>query len=149
MIVVAIVGVAVVVVAAGAVVKSSSVVKLSFVDSTCLGVAGEWFKKDCIGSVTTWEDLVEKFVQKFYQLTDHNEEIEAKKDDDPDDITDIFKIEGDIFDYETPLCKTFNDFSYLLNFDTNPFTFDIQGIRTYEEYELNNTVKRGLEEPWS
>ncbi|GJX79746.1 hypothetical protein Tco_0327895 [Tanacetum coccineum] len=28
------------------------------------------------------------------------------------------------------------------------FTFDIQGIRTYEEYELNNTVTRDLEEPW-
>ncbi|GJX54249.1 hypothetical protein Tco_0282618 [Tanacetum coccineum] len=43
--------------------------------------------------------------------------IEAEEDDDPDDITDIFKIEGK--------------------------------IGTYEEYELNNPVKRDLEEPWS
>ncbi|GKD79233.1 hypothetical protein Tco_1341854 [Tanacetum coccineum] len=78
--------------------------------------AGEWFKKDCIGSVTTWEDLVEKFVQKFYQLFYDNEEIEAEEDDDPDNIDDIFKIKG--------------------------------RIRTYEEYELNNTVTRDLEEPW-
>ncbi|GKA28292.1 hypothetical protein Tco_0714460 [Tanacetum coccineum] len=28
------------------------------------------------------------------------------------------------------------------------FTFDIQGTRTYEEYELNNTVTRDLKEPW-
>ncbi|GJW54935.1 hypothetical protein Tco_0099020 [Tanacetum coccineum] len=54
-------------------------------EKTC--AAGEWFRKDCIGSVTTWEYLVEKIVQKFYQLTDHNEEIEAEEDDDPDDIT--------------------------------------------------------------
>ncbi|GKF28193.1 hypothetical protein Tco_0094535, partial [Tanacetum coccineum] len=30
----------------------------------------------------------------------------------------------------------------------NLFTFDIQGTRTYEKYELNNTVTRDLEEPW-
>ncbi|GKC19974.1 hypothetical protein Tco_1022124, partial [Tanacetum coccineum] len=85
-------------------------------------VTGEWFKKNCIGSVTTWEELVKKFIKKFYQLSYDNEEIEAEEDDDPDDITDIFKIEGNLFDYETPL--------------------------TYEEYELNNTVIRDLEEPW-
>ncbi|GKD20483.1 hypothetical protein Tco_1222186, partial [Tanacetum coccineum] len=82
--------------------------------------AGELLKKDCIGSVTTWDDLLEKFVQKFYRLSDHNEEI--KEDDDPDDITDIFKIEGNLFNFETPL--------------------------TYKEYELNNPVTRDLEEPW-
>ncbi|GJX51581.1 hypothetical protein Tco_0278426, partial [Tanacetum coccineum] len=49
---------------------------------------------------------------------------------------------------ETPLCKAFNEFNYLLKIDTDMFTFDIQGIRTYKEYELNNTVKMDLEEPW-
>ncbi|GJV62929.1 hypothetical protein Tco_1473757 [Tanacetum coccineum] len=111
--------------------------------------ASEWFKKDCIGSVTTWENLVGKFVQKFYQLSNENEEMKAGESDDPDDITEIFKIEGNLFDYETPLCKAFNDFNYLLKIDTDLFTFDIQGIKTYEEYELNNTVTRDLEEPWS
>ncbi|GKE50308.1 hypothetical protein Tco_1481566, partial [Tanacetum coccineum] len=59
-------------------------------------------KKDCTGSVTTWEDLVEKFVQKFYQLSDNNEEMEVDESDDPDDIAKIFKTEGNLFDYETP-----------------------------------------------
>nr|GFB74900.1 hypothetical protein [Tanacetum cinerariifolium] len=72
----------------------------------------------------------------------------AAEDDDPDDITDIFKIEGNMFDFETPLCEAFNDFSYLLKIDKDLFTFDIQGTRTYEEYELNNPVTRDLEEPW-
>ncbi|GKF19975.1 hypothetical protein Tco_0068613, partial [Tanacetum coccineum] len=97
-------------------------------------------------SVTSWDDLVEKFVQKFYQLSDHNKEIE--EDDDPDNITDILKIEGNLFDFETPLCEAFNDFNYLLKIDKDLFTFDIQGIGTYEEYELNNPMTRDPEEPW-
>nr|GEX17914.1 hypothetical protein [Tanacetum cinerariifolium] len=75
--------------------------------------------------------------------------MEAEEDDDPDDIADIFKIEDNLFDYKTPLCKAFNDFNYLLKINTNLFTFDIQKIETYEEYELNNTVTRDLEEPCS
>ncbi|GJW83280.1 hypothetical protein Tco_0156425, partial [Tanacetum coccineum] len=109
----------------------------------------EWFKKDCIGSVTTWENLVEKFIQKFCQLSNDNEEMEADKDDDPDDIVEIFKIDGNLFDFETPLCKAFNEFNYLLKIDTDLFTFDIQGTKTYEEYESNNNMTRDLKEPWS
>ncbi|GJU49251.1 hypothetical protein Tco_1218806 [Tanacetum coccineum] len=79
----------------------------------------EWFKKDCIGSVTTWDDLVEKLVQKFYQLSDNNDEIEADEDDNPDDIAEVFKIKGNLLDFETPLCKAFNEFNYLLKIDTD------------------------------
>ncbi|GKE93168.1 hypothetical protein Tco_1574263, partial [Tanacetum coccineum] len=109
--------------------------------------ASEWFKKDCIGLITIWDDLVEKFIQKFYQPSYDNEEIEAEEDDDPDDIADIFKIEGNLFDYETPLCNAFNDFNYLFKIDMDLFNFDIQGIKTYEEYELNNPMTRDVEEP--
>ncbi|GKC03239.1 hypothetical protein Tco_0994849 [Tanacetum coccineum] len=120
--------------------------RLSIIPISLAGGAGEWFKKDCIGSVTTWDDLVENFVQKFYQLTDHNEEIE--EEDDPNNIIDIFKIESNLFDYEMPLCEAFNDFNHLLKIDTDLLTFDIQEIGTYEEYELNNPVTRDLEESW-
>nr|GFB20991.1 hypothetical protein [Tanacetum cinerariifolium]GFB21775.1 hypothetical protein [Tanacetum cinerariifolium] len=72
--------------------------------------------------VTSWDNLVEKFVQKFYQISNHNNDI--GEDDDPDDIADIFMIEGNLFDFETPM------------------------NRTYEVYELNNHVMRDLEEPW-
>ncbi|GJV83382.1 hypothetical protein Tco_1523280 [Tanacetum coccineum] len=122
--------------------------RLSIFPISLASAAGEWFKKDFIGSITTCEDLVEKFIQKFYTLSDDSEEIEAEEDNEPDDITDIFKIKGNLFNYETPLCKAFNDFNYLLKIDTDLFTFDIQGIRTYEEYELNNTAIRDLKEPW-
>nr|GEW01934.1 hypothetical protein [Tanacetum cinerariifolium] len=111
--------------------------------------ASEWFKKDCIGSVTTWENLVEKSIQKFYQPSDDKEEMEADEDDDPDDIVEIFKIEGNLSDFDTPLCKAFNEFNYLLKIDTDLFTFDMQGIKTYEEYGLNNNMMGDLEEPWN
>ncbi|GJW38147.1 hypothetical protein Tco_0063992 [Tanacetum coccineum] len=84
---------------------SQDQVRLSIFPISLAGALGEWFKKDCIGSISTWEDLVEKFIKIFYQLSDHNEEIE--EDDDPDDTTDIFKIEGNLFDYETPLWPGF------------------------------------------
>nr|GEV73006.1 hypothetical protein [Tanacetum cinerariifolium] len=106
--------------------------RLSIFPISLAGAVSEWFKKDCVGSITTWEDLVEKLVQKFYQLSNNNEEMEAEEGDDLDDIAKVFKIKGNLFDYETPLCKAFNDFNYLLKIDTDLFTFDIQGIRTYE-----------------
>ncbi|GJR55716.1 hypothetical protein Tco_1406237 [Tanacetum coccineum] len=53
--------------------------------------------------ITTWENLVEKFVQKLYQLFDDNDEMETDEDDDPDDIAEISKIEDNLFDFETPL----------------------------------------------
>nr|GEV21032.1 hypothetical protein [Tanacetum cinerariifolium] len=99
--------------------------RLSFFPISLAGAASEWFKKDCIGSVTTWEDLVEKFIQNFYQLSDNNEEMEVDEDDDPDDVVEIFKIEGNLFDFKTPLCKAFNEFNYLLKINTNLFTFDL------------------------
>nr|GEU30779.1 hypothetical protein [Tanacetum cinerariifolium] len=120
--------------------------RLSIFSISLAGIVGEWFKKNCIGSVTTWGDLVEKFVQKFYQLSDHKDKI--KEDDDLDNITDIFKIEGNLFDFKTPLCEAFNNFNYLFKINKDLFTFDIQGTGTYEEYKLNNLVPRDIEEPW-
>nr|GEU64897.1 hypothetical protein [Tanacetum cinerariifolium] len=82
------------------------------------------------------KDMMKKICSKFYQLSNHNDDIE--KDDDPNDIVDIFMIEGNLFDFETPMCEAFNDFNYLLKIDKDLFNFDIQGTRTYEEYELSN-----------
>ncbi|GJS90015.1 hypothetical protein Tco_0772651 [Tanacetum coccineum] len=81
-------------------------------------------------------------------------EMEADEDHNSDKMniaTEIFKIEGILFDYEIPLCKAFNEFNYLLKIDTDLFTFDVQKIKTYEEYEyeLNNNMEWGLKEPWS
>ncbi|GKB88990.1 hypothetical protein Tco_0961262 [Tanacetum coccineum] len=110
--------------------------KLSIFRISLAGAAGEWLKKDCIGSVTTWDDLVEKFVQKFYQLSYHNEE-----DDGPGDITDIFKIEGNLFDFETPLCEAFNDFNYLLKIDKDLVPYQLYD-HICEPYRFKNGITK-------
>ncbi|GKB43626.1 hypothetical protein Tco_0888568 [Tanacetum coccineum] len=114
----------------------------------------EWFTNECIGTIATWEDLVENFVQKFYNLFYHNEEEEVEEDDDPDtidNVPEIFKIEDDLFNFDTPLCIAFKEFNYLLNIDSDLFTYDIQEFKTYDEYEqkLNNDKTQGPNEQWS
>ncbi|GJT07183.1 hypothetical protein Tco_0841645 [Tanacetum coccineum] len=129
--------------------------RLSVFPVSLAGAASEWFTKECIGSITTWDNMVEKFIMKFHHLSDHNEEEEETEEDDnpheTDNVPEIFKIERNLFDFETPLCKAFYEFNYLLKIDTDLFTYDIQNFKNYDEYEreLNNDIAKGTEEPWS
>nr|GEW75107.1 ribonuclease H-like domain-containing protein [Tanacetum cinerariifolium] len=50
-----------------------------------------------------------------------------------DETIKIFRIETDIFNFETPLCKAFNEFNYLFKVDTDLLTHDILGFKTYKE----------------
>ncbi|GJS11626.1 hypothetical protein Tco_0368422 [Tanacetum coccineum] len=54
---------------------------------------------------------------------------------DKEETTEIFKIETDVFYYETPLCLAFNEFNYLLKVDPDLLTKDIMGFKTYEDYK--------------
>ncbi|GKA13104.1 putative reverse transcriptase domain-containing protein [Tanacetum coccineum] len=66
----------------------------------------------------------------------------------------IFKIETDVFDYETPLCLAFNEFNYLIKIDPDLLTKDIMGFKTYEDYkddwiyEWNENVPWVYDKPW-
>ncbi|GJU77659.1 hypothetical protein Tco_1274729 [Tanacetum coccineum] len=116
-------------------------------------VAREWFTDECNGTIATWEDLVEKFVQKFYHLFDHIEEEEDDEDYDPhtfDNVPEIFKINDNLFSFDSPLCIAFEAFNSLLKIDPDLFTYDIQEFKMYDEYEqeLNNKTQVP-EEPWS
>ncbi|GJX27647.1 hypothetical protein Tco_0235726 [Tanacetum coccineum] len=65
---------------------------------------------------------------EFYNLFDHDEEEEAEDDDDPnmiDDVPEIFKIEDDLFNFDTPLCIAFKEFNYLLKINPDLFAYDI------------------------
>ncbi|GKE11395.1 hypothetical protein Tco_1414946 [Tanacetum coccineum] len=51
---------------------------------------------------------------------------------DEDEITEVFKIDTNLFDFETPMCKAFKEFKYLLQIDPD---LDIEGFKTYEDYK--------------
>ncbi|GJS21529.1 hypothetical protein Tco_0450161 [Tanacetum coccineum] len=54
---------------------------------------------------------------------------------DKDGVAKIFRIETNIFDFETPICKAFNEFNYFLKIDTNLLSSDILGFKTYDEFK--------------
>ncbi|GJQ92042.1 hypothetical protein Tco_0003181 [Tanacetum coccineum] len=126
--------------------------RLSVFPTSLSGAAKEWFTNECIGNISTWDDLVEIFVLKFYNLCEHDEEEETSDDNDPDvidNVPEIFKIDDDLFNFDSPLDIAFEEFNHLLKIDPGLFTYDIQGFKTYNEYtqELNNKTQ-GNEEPW-
>ncbi|GKC29425.1 hypothetical protein Tco_1036719 [Tanacetum coccineum] len=101
--------------------------RLSIFPVLLAGAAYEWFTKECIGSITTWDNMLEKFIFKFHHLSDHNEE-ETEEDDnrnETDNIPEILRIEGNLFNFETFLCEAYYEFSCLLKIDTDLFTYDI------------------------
>ncbi|GJX52827.1 hypothetical protein Tco_0281196 [Tanacetum coccineum] len=73
---------------------------------------------------------------------------------DKEETAKIFKIETDVFDYETPLCLAFNEFNYLHKVDTDLLTKDIMGFKTYEDYKdywiykWNENIPWVYDKPW-
>ncbi|GJT09131.1 putative ribonuclease H-like domain-containing protein [Tanacetum coccineum] len=130
--------------------------RLSVFPTSLSSAVKEWFTNECIGTISTWDDFVEKFVLKFYNLCEHEEHEEHEETNDenePDvinNVPEIFKIENDLFLFDTPLCIAFEEFNHLLKINPDLFTYDIQGFKTYDEYaqELNNKTQ-GNKEPWS
>ncbi|GJY73168.1 hypothetical protein Tco_0477599 [Tanacetum coccineum] len=68
--------------------------------------------------------------------------------DDEDDIAEVFRIDTNIFDYETPLCSTFKEFNYLLEVDPNLLRKDIIGFKTYEDYKNDWIYEWNKDVPW-
>ena len=50
-------------------------------------------------------------------------------------VEELFSIDIDVFDYETPLCKEFKEFNYLLQIDVDALTSDLPGFKTYEDFK--------------
>ncbi|GJU57561.1 hypothetical protein Tco_1235327 [Tanacetum coccineum] len=85
------------------------------------------------------------------------DEIEVSNDEssdleeywsDKEETAKIFKIETDVFDYETPLCLAFNEFNYLLKVDPDLHTKDIMGFKTYEDYKDDWIYEWNENVPW-
>nr|GEX51468.1 hypothetical protein [Tanacetum cinerariifolium] len=52
-----------------------------------------------------------------------------------DEVAKVFRIDTNIFDFETSMCKAFKEFNYLFQIDPDLLTKDIKGFKTYEEYK--------------
>nr|GEW10252.1 zinc finger, CCHC-type [Tanacetum cinerariifolium] len=63
-------------------------------------------------------------------------DLEETNHDDEQKIGEIFRSETNLFDYETPLCEKFKE--YILKIDPNLLTKDIEGFKTYEEFNWRN-----------
>nr|GEY88877.1 hypothetical protein [Tanacetum cinerariifolium] len=78
------------------------------------------------------------------KLTDE----QSSDSDDKIEFTRVFRIETNMFDFETPLCRTFKEFNYLLQIDPDVLTKDIEGFKTYEEYKEDWIYKWNKDVPW-
>ncbi|GJX09846.1 hypothetical protein Tco_0199705 [Tanacetum coccineum] len=75
-----------------------------------------------------------------YDLSDIRGDDEVELTDEEssnneDEIDEVFRIDTNIFDYETPICSAFKEFNYLLNVDPDLLTKDIEGFKTYKDYK--------------
>ncbi|GKB22642.1 hypothetical protein Tco_0862043 [Tanacetum coccineum] len=75
-------------------------------------------------------------------------DLEETDHDDEQEISEIFRIETNLFDYETPLCKDIKEFNYLLKIDPDVLTKDIELFKTYDEYKDDWIYKWNKYVPW-
>ncbi|GKD38868.1 hypothetical protein Tco_1259075, partial [Tanacetum coccineum] len=74
--------------------------------------------------------------------------------DKENEIAEIFRIETNLFNYETPLCIAFKEFNHLLQIDPNVLTDDVFREKYYEQYkddwiyEWNDKIPWVSEKPW-
>ncbi|GJV00046.1 hypothetical protein Tco_1329316 [Tanacetum coccineum] len=73
---------------------------------------------------------------------------QMKSSDDEDEVAGVFRIDTNIFDFETPMCKAFNEFNYLLQIDLDLLTKDIMGFKTYEDYKDDWIYEWNENVPW-
>nr|GEU29485.1 C2 calcium/lipid-binding domain, CaLB [Tanacetum cinerariifolium] len=73
-------------------------------------------------------------------------DLKDKNNNDKHEIANIFRIETNLFDYETPLCTEFKKFNYLLKVNAELFSYDIERTKTFKDYE--NELNNEDNEPW-
>ncbi|GJW15424.1 hypothetical protein Tco_0019557 [Tanacetum coccineum] len=86
---------------------------------------------------------------------DEVELTDEESSDDKDEVAEVFRIDTNLFNFETPMCKAFKEFNYLLQVDPDLLTKDIEGFKTYEDYKddwiykWNKDVAWVDEKPWT
>ncbi|GJW10013.1 hypothetical protein Tco_1575840 [Tanacetum coccineum] len=86
---------------------------------------------------------------------DKVELTDEESSNDIDEVAKVFRIDINLFDFETPMCKELEEFNSLLQIDPDLLTNDIEGFKTYEDYkndwiyEWNKDVPWVDEKPWT
>ncbi|GJW40126.1 hypothetical protein Tco_0065971, partial [Tanacetum coccineum] len=60
---------------------------------------------------------------------------ESSDSKDENEVSKFFRIKTNVFDFETPLCRAFKNFNYLLQIDPDVLTNDIERFKTYKDYK--------------
>nr|GEW67439.1 VIER F-box protein 2 [Tanacetum cinerariifolium] len=68
--------------------------------------------------------------------------------DDMDEVVEVFRIDTNLFDFETPMCKAFKEFNYLLQIDPDLLNKDIEGFKTYDDYKDDWIYEWNKDVPW-
>ncbi|GJT68961.1 hypothetical protein Tco_1028247 [Tanacetum coccineum] len=86
---------------------------------------------------------------------DKVELTDEESSDDKDEVAEVFRIDTNLFNFETPMCEAFKEFNYLLQIYPYLLTKDIEGFKTYNGYkddwiyEWNKDVPWVDEKPWT
>ncbi|GJU87034.1 hypothetical protein Tco_1294580 [Tanacetum coccineum] len=67
--------------------------------------------------------------------SEETSDLKETNHDDEQKMGEIFRIETNLFNYETPMCEKFKEFNYLLKIDPDLLTKDSEGFKTYDEYK--------------
>ncbi|GJR15346.1 VIER F-box protein 2 [Tanacetum coccineum] len=102
----------------------------------------DWYTKNALWLY--WKRGDDEEVLTYDELSDLKEE--SLRED--TDIVEIFRIETDIFDFETPLCKEFKEFNHLLQIDVDMLIGDLPGFKTCEDYKNACIYEWNKEVPW-
>ncbi|GJS70563.1 hypothetical protein Tco_0703404 [Tanacetum coccineum] len=74
----------------------------------------EWLRSKNF-NYKTMDQYTMKALWIYWIRGDNEVELtDEESSDDEDEIAEVFRIDTNIFDYETPICSTFNKFYYLL-----------------------------------
>ncbi|GKC88864.1 hypothetical protein Tco_1149513 [Tanacetum coccineum] len=79
---------------------------------------------------------------------DKVELTDEESSDDMDEVAKVFRIDTNLFNFETPMCKALKEFNYRLQIDPNLLTKDIEGFKTYEDYKDDWIYEWNKDVPW-
>ncbi|GKC31599.1 hypothetical protein Tco_1038893 [Tanacetum coccineum] len=101
------------------------------------------------------DHYTKKALWVYWARGDDEIELTDEESSDEDEVAKNFRIETNVFNFKTPLCRAFKEFNYLLQIYPYVLTKDIEGFKTYEYYkddwiyEWNKDVPWLHEKPWT